>query len=526
MGKQANFHYLMAIDAGTGSVRAIIFTTEGKQVAVGQREWFHQKIPEVEGSMDFDLNANWELVCQCITQALVNADISAKSIMAISSCSMREGIVVYNQKSQPIWACANVDARAGAQISQLKALQNNHFEENMYSQTGQTLALSALPRLAWLKQHKLDIYEQISAISMISDWINYMLCNEISVDPSNAGTTGMLNLSSRNWNRQLLIDAELNPEILPPVKETGTIIGTLTEVAAKQTGLSQGTPVVIGGGDVQLGCLGLGIVNPNQAAILGGSFWQQIVNLPTAKTDPNQNIRFNPHVIPQLMQAESISFFTGLVMRWFRDVFCETEKLIAKRLGKDPYQLLEAMAAEVPCGSYGIMPIFSDVMHFNNWYHAAPSFVNLSIDPKRCNKASLFRSLEENAAIVSSCNLDQVFSFSQMRPKYLVFAGGAAKGALWCQILADVTGFEIYVPVVKEATALGCSIAAGVGVGIYDHLACTGKALVRIETIYTPDPKKHKLYAEIKQKWVSAYELQLTLVDKGITTSLWKAAGL
>ncbi|MCR2604988.1 FGGY-family carbohydrate kinase, partial [Salmonella enterica] len=82
---------------------------------------------------------------------------------------------------------------------------------------------------------------------------------------------------------------------------------------------------------------------------------------------------------------------------------------------------------------------------------------------ERCNKQTLFRALEENAAIVSACNLEQIAAFSGVQARSLVFAGGGAKGKLWSQILSDVTGLTVRVPVVKEATALGCAIAAGVG---------------------------------------------------------------
>ena len=78
-------------------------------------------------------------------------------------------------------------------------------------------------------------------------------------------------------------------------------------------------------------------------------------------------------------------------MRWFRDAFCAEEKLIAERLGIDTYTLLEEMASRVPPGSWGVMPIFSDRMRFKTWYHAAPSFINLSIDPDKCNKATLLQ---------------------------------------------------------------------------------------------------------------------------------------
>ncbi|EJS88468.1 autoinducer-2 (AI-2) kinase, partial [Pasteurella multocida subsp. multocida str. Anand1_cattle] len=77
------------------------------------------------------------------------------------------------------------------------------------------------------------------------------------------------------------------------------------------------------------GCIGLGITEPSQAAVIGGTFWQQVVNLPEPVTDPEMNVRINPHVVAPLVQAESISFFTGLTMRWFRDAFCQEEKILA-----------------------------------------------------------------------------------------------------------------------------------------------------------------------------------------------------
>ncbi|HFV5679892.1 TPA: autoinducer-2 kinase [Escherichia coli] len=467
-------YYLMALDAGTGSIRAVIFDLEGNQIAVGQAEWRHLAVPDVPGSMEFDLNKNWQLACECMRQALHNAGIDPEYIAAVSACSMREGIVLYNNEGTPIWACANVDARAAREVSELKELHNNTFENEVYRATGQTLALSAI----------------------------------------------------RDWKPALLDMAGLRADILSPVKETGTLLGVVSSQAAELCGLKAGTPVVVGGGDVQLGCLGLGVVRPAQTAVLGGTFWQQVVNLAPPVTDPEMNVRVNPHVIPGMVQAESISFFTGLTMRWFRDAFCAEEKLIAERLGIDTYTLLEEMASRVPPGSWGVMPIFSDRMRFKTWYHAAPSFINLSIDPDKCNKATLFRALEENAAIVSACNLQQIADFSNIHPTSLVFAGGGSKGKLWSQILADVSGLPVNIPVVKEATALGCAIAAGVGAGIFSSMADTGERLVRWERTHTPDPEKHELYQDSRDKWQAVYQDQLGLVDHGLTTSLWKAPGL
>ncbi|HAS64338.1 MAG TPA: autoinducer-2 kinase, partial [Vibrio sp.] len=111
-------------------------------------------------------------------------------------------------------------------------------------------------------------------------------------------------------------------------------------------------------------------------------------------------------------------------------------------------------------------------------------------------------------------------------PDYIVFAGGASKGKLWSQILADIVGLEVRVPVVKEATALGCAIAAGVGAGVYSDLASAGENLVAWETTFYPNPDNKDIYQDLKHKWLNIYKEQLHLVDDGLTTPLWKATGL
>jgi autoinducer 2 (AI-2) kinase len=516
----------MAIDAGTGSVRALIFDEEGNQISVAQNEWTHLAEDGVPNSMSFDFKANWKLTVGCIKKAISEANINSEDIVALSATSMREGIVLYDENGQELWAVANVDARADKEVKYLKE-NFSLIEEEFYMASGQTFALGALPRIMWLKNNRPEIYAKVAKISMIGDWILAKLSGEIATDPSNGGTTGIFSLESRDWMPSMAKKVTLKDDIFVPCVEVGTPIGNVTSSASKETGLSTKTKVVMGGGDVQLGSAGLGVVEVGDVAILGGSFWQQVVNIPSKTKPPkDMSIRVNPHVIPNQSQAEGITFFSGLVMRWFRDAFCEMEKLQAKEQGVDAYEILEQKAKNVPVGSHGIIPIFSDSMKYGKWYHASPSFLNLSIDPDICNRASMFRSLQENAAIVSSINLDKIKEFTDLEIDTIVFAGGASRGALWSQILADVTGCKIRIPKVTEATALGASMAAGVGAGIYDSISDAAKKLVAWDKEYKPNISNKKIYDELKIKFEKAYEAQLKLVDDNITTSMWKAPGL
>lgn len=97
--------YLMAVDAGTGSVRAVLFNEDGAQLSCVQREWTHAEDPRYPGSMDFDWVHNWELASECIRGAIAQAGVDAGDIAAVSTTCMREGIVLYDEAGEEIWAC-------------------------------------------------------------------------------------------------------------------------------------------------------------------------------------------------------------------------------------------------------------------------------------------------------------------------------------------------------------------------------------------------------------------------------------
>jgi len=329
--------YLMAIDAGTGSVRAVIFDTLGNQISVSSAEWTHVRETDVKNSMSFDFDKNWTLTCVCIKEAIAKANIDKEDILALSATSMREGILLYDKDGCELWGVANVDARAGEEVKYLKE-NFKGIEEEFYKESGQTFALGALPRILWLKNNRPKIYDKVATISMIGDWILARLCDVIATDPSNGGTTGIFSLKNRTWAPKMAKKIGLKDDIFPSVYEAGTLIGHVSKIASSQSGLCIDTKVVMGGGDVQLGCAGLGVVDDGDVAILGGSFWQQVINISSDTIPPkDMSIRVNPHVVDGLSQAEGITFFSGLVMRWFRDAFCDMEKLEAKEKGIDVF---------------------------------------------------------------------------------------------------------------------------------------------------------------------------------------------
>lgn len=506
--------YYLAFDAGTGSGRAVIFDGSGREIAAAAQEWWHASDPRYPGSMDFDCAANWAALARCSREAIAKAGIDPGAIAAVSATSMREAFVLLDADGREIWACANVDARADAEVRDLRAMDPG-LEARLYAASGQTHALAALPRLVWLRRHMPKVLERAASLTMLSEWVLARLSGCIVAEPSNLGTSGLIDLVDHRPVEAAFRVAGLPDGIVPPVTAAGTRIGAVTAAASAETGLREGTAVVVGGGDCQIGTLGLGIVDKGECAVLGGTFWQQVVNVPATLTDPGMTLRLNPHVLPGLAQAEAISFFTGAVMRWFRDSF-------GPGLG---YAALEAESRDVPAGANGIIPIFSDVMRYGRWIHAAPSLLNLPLDPVRGGRAAIFRALQENAAIVATANLRQVAALSGAAPDRIVFAGGAARSAHWAQILADVSGLPVARSRISEATALGAAAAAATGAGAFASLAEAGRAWGAVESVQDPNPALRGLYDDAAGRWAAAYRAQMTLVESGVTTAMWRAPG-
>lgn len=512
--------YLLAIDAGTGSCRTVLFARGGEQVGYSQCEWTHREPAGVPGGQEFDVAANWASIADCVAEVLARTGIDAADVAAVSSTSMREGIVLYDRDGREIWACPNVDSRA---FQEADELVRGGRAQRIYDEAGDWVSITTPPRLRWLARHDPALFESVGGLGMISDWILFRLTGRQVTEPSAGSSSGMFDLAARDWSRWIPAECGLPGDVLPPVVEPGTVIGSVTPEAAARTGLRAGTPVVTGGADTQLGLLGSG-TSPGTFTVVGGSFWQQTVLLDRPLIDPSGRLRTLCHAIDGQWMLEAIGFYCGLSMRWYRDAFCETERRRADARGVDAYTVMEEAAVAVPAGSNGLVAILSNLMNARRWVHASPSFLGFDItDPG--GRVAGIRAIEEAAAFVVRGHRDIVEELSGITFTEIVFTGGAAKGLLWPQILADVLGLAVHVPYVKESSALGAALCAGVGVGVYPSIERLPESLAARERTFSPRPDAVAAYDRAYDRWRRVYDAVLPLSEHGSLRPLWRAAG-
>ncbi len=318
---------------------------------------------------------------------------------------------------------------------------------------------------------------------MLADWITQRLTGEFVTDPSIGSSSGMFELARRSWSPEIIDICGMRAAVFPSVLAPGSTAGVISAAAATATGLQAGTPVVVGGADTQLGLVGIGVVDPGQFTVVGGTFWQHTIGLPEAMIDPKARLRTLCHALPDQWMMEGIGFYSGLTMRWFRDAFCDLERQEAQSGGVDAYMLMERAAKDVPPGS------------------------------------------EEAAAYVSLGHMHVIEEVTERTIDDAVFTGGASKGMLWPRVLADVLGIPVKVPRVKESTALGAAIFAGIGAGLYPDVGTAARQVVSFDVTLEPDAEVHGRYRDLYERWKLVYEAQLGLVEQGLLKPLWRAAG-
>lgn len=513
--------YVMAIDAGTGSGRAIVYDLTGNIVGLAQEEWVHPQVDGVPGGLDFVTEANGLLLDRVIRMAISAAKVDADEISAVSTTSMREGFVLYDKAGCELWACPNIDSRAIVEADELVA---QGAADRIFKLAGDWVSITAPARLLWIKRHHPEIYDKVHHFGMISDWIATRLSGVYATEPSAGSSSALFDLSTRDWSAELLSIVDLDRAVVPDVVESGTVIGAVTKAAAERCSLVAGTPVVTGGGDTQLALLGLGR-RTGQATLVGGSLWQMTILSERPLIDPGFGPRTLCHARPSEWMTEGIGFLSGFALRWMRDAFFEP---LRRTLGAEgnSFSMIETLATSVPPGAHGVIATTAKPMQSDAWVQPPLGMLGFDINRPEVALGSAVRAVMEASAFLVHDHLKTLERLSQLRYDTIQFTGGSSQSAAWSQIVSDVTGRPIDISVVKETTALGCAMLAASGAGLFGSLDEAVLAMASpIERSVEPSPDTHQTYREVEARWRGVTAGAFAMAENKLLEPLWHPAG-
>ncbi len=479
--------YLIGVDNGGTFAKAAIFDTEGNQLAVSSRAT-HTLTPK-PGYSERDMDELWSCNAQVIKEVIAKSGIDPKSIAAVSFSGHGKGLYLVDAQGRPAYnGIPSADTRAWKYVEQWR---KDGTLEKIYPYTMQTvLASQPVAIMAWLRDNEPEVLKRSRYAFAVKDYIRFKLTGEANAEYTDFSGANLVNLNTGQYDRELmsLFGLEEYFDLLPPLKYSSEICGSVTAQAAMESGIPEGTPVAAGMFDVDACGIASGLVDEEGMCMIAGTW---AINEFISKTPvTNGTVDLNSmYCIPGYFLVEESSPTSAGNLEWFVNELMSFEKNQSKALGQSPYTLINQWVE-------AIAPENSDVIYLpylngsNEDARARGSFLGLSTYH---NKEHMARAVFEGVVFSHLTHVNKLL-LNHARPDEIRLSGGAANSDVWTQIFADV--FQIPVAVVshKELGAQGAAMAAGIAVGIYADYTEAAQRCVIISKTVQPDRSKAEIY--------------------------------
>jgi xylulokinase len=425
------------------------------------------------------------------------------AVKSMSFGSQLDGMVGCDNSGHPVRpAMIWMDRRAEAQAARVA---QRVTPEDFYRMVGANLDSShAAFKALWIRDEEPEAFARATNLMPPGSYVLQRLTGVLAVDHSNASSLALLDPRTRRWSKQALDALELDESLLPGLAPATAEAGPVAPWFAEATGLSPRTTAVAGCGDEMAATLGAGVFAPGEVCDVVGTAEPVCAASSEPREDPSMLVECHPHADPNAWLLENPGFVSGGSLRWWRDQFGPLEMAAERDGGGDAYDMLCKEAETIAPGSDGVifLPCMQGAMA-PEWNGAARGvFYGLALAHTR---AHLTRAVLEGSAFALRDILEAMRG-AGLDVRRLTIVGGGAKGPLWRQIKANVTGLPVRVPTSIETTATGAAILAAVGSGIHAGVADAVAAFVSYRPEeHGPNPEASEAYEQVYRRYRDLY---------------------
>ena len=452
--------YVLAIDQGTTSSRAIIFDHAGRIVAVGQKE--HEQIFPRAGWVEHDAAEIWDNIREVVAQALAKAQLNKKDLAAVGITNQRETALVWDKNTgEPVYnAIVWQDTRTQKIVEELGGGDGDRYKEIV----GLPLATYfSGPKVKWILDNVEGARERAEAGDLVmgtmDTWVLWQLTGGVKggvhvTDVTNASRTMLMDLRTLDWSEQIAADMTIPMSMLPQIRSSAEVYGV-----GREQGLLAGVPIAGILGDQQAATFGQACFEVGMAKNTYGTGCFMLMNtgeeLVPSKNGLLTTVCYKIGDAKPVYALEGSIAVTGSLVQWLRD----NMRMF------DSAPEVEALAATVDDngGAY-IVPAFSGLFAPYWRADARGALVGLT---RYVNRGHIARAVLEATAYQTREVLDAMEADSGVRLTELKVDGGMTANETLMQFQADQLGVDVVRPVVAETTALGAAYAAGIAVGYW-----------------------------------------------------------
>ena len=491
--------YFMGIDIGTGETRGAL-VDEGCNVVASEAVRHNVSNPR-PGWFEMDPETEWwPEFCQVSRSLIEKAGIEPEQIGCVGlSCMGCDCIPVDAQGTALSKAILyGVDSRATGEMAELAAMLGEDAERIM----GHEICTSDIaPKIMWFKNNMPEVWEAADKFLTGSSYLCAKLTGEFTIDVYLAEEF-MPCYDSTTWE----VDAEgcrgiCRPSQMARVMHATDIAGGVTARAAAETGLAEGTPVLVGTGDSGAEAISTGIFQPGDIMVQLGSTAFFVCMTKELVDEPR--LWPGTFIIPGTYSLCAGTNTAGALTKWLRDVAYADAKAAEEAGGPNAFAVMAEEAASVPAGAEGLvcLPYLAGERTPINDPEARGMFFGLTTNHTR---AHLSRAAIEGISCTIAQHFD-VLDEDGVELKKVMCAGGGTKNEVWLQCVADMIERPVAVSEVTIGSAYGDALMATLGGGAFSSWAELDEA-VKPARVYEPNPENFATYRTLRDRFKRLYE--------------------
>ena len=496
--------YLMGIDCGGTSIKAVVFDENGATIG-SVTESFKRVSTEGPQYQEFNLELAWEATKAVLKKVIAKVGIDPKDLLGIGCTSFGNGCTFLGKDGEILAnGCYSTDYRAHDAVQAIK--DEGNYEElcdivkcTMYS--GEPGAI-----LRWYKMHKPEIYNKIEHVFCFKDYIAYKLTGVAAADMNCIGGSALVDLEKLQFSKRLMElygIPEMYDKLPYLAADSAETIGRVTKEAAEATGLAEGTAVVAGMMDILACLVGAGATEPGVFTAIAGTWSINETFHPDIVYWRNCPIFNMPYLNRSGYLLSANTGASASNYEWFMTNLGILARSAADQLGikyavdTPDIVIMNQVIQAVPVG--GTTVFYHPFVGQPSVHGAAmANFFNIN---DTTTFAELAYALAEGVTFIHRWHYEELKS-GGLDPKVTRLTGGIARSDEWAQLFADSLNTPVDCVACDEVGALGLAMCAGIGAGLYKDYDDAIKRCVRLRPRIEPIPenveKLNARYAEWK----------------------------
>ena len=484
---------ILAIDAGTQSIRAILIDLKGNMLDIIKTpiEPYFSKNP---GWAEQDPEYYWKNLCTTTKKLMKETTVPKEAIKGVTLTTQRDTMINVDRDGKPLRpAIVWLDQRSAdkSQVHLPGYLKLGLKAVNMLDAVEYFITEA---EANWIRQNQPDVWDKTHKFLFLSGFFTHRLTGEYVDSTANQVGFVPFDYKSQTWAKKSDLKWKLFPmdeSFLTDVVQPSELLGYITKQAARQTGIPSGLPVIAAAADKACEVLGSGCLSPEIACLSYGT----TATIETTNSEYVEIVPFfppYPSAVPGAYNTEVMIYRGYWMLSWFTQEFGHREELIARKKGMKPEALFDQLVEDIPPGSMGLtlQPYWSPGVKVPG-PEAKGAIIGFGDVHTRVH---IYRAILEGLAYALKEGAQRTEKRNKVKIESLRVSGGGSQSNAAMQLTADIFNLPAERPHTNETSALAAAIDAAVGLKYFSDFESAVSTMTSVGKVFEPQAKNVKIY--------------------------------